>query len=45
MDEFKKVHRKMFANIDITNGDLNKENQADNLVSAQIQSCTSKTFI
>lgn len=43
MDEFKKVHRKMFANIDTTNG--NKENQADNLVSAQIQSCTSKTFI
>ncbi|XP_047545975.1 uncharacterized protein LOC125077906 [Vanessa atalanta] len=29
MDEFKKVHRKMFANQDTVNGDLNKENQMD----------------
>ncbi|XP_050342088.1 uncharacterized protein LOC126768180 [Nymphalis io] len=29
MDEFKKVHRKMFANQDMVNGDLNKENQME----------------
>ncbi|CAH2091922.1 unnamed protein product [Euphydryas editha] len=31
MDEFKKVHRKMFANLDTVNGDINKENKADHL--------------
>ncbi|CAH2091923.1 unnamed protein product [Euphydryas editha] len=39
MDEFKKVHRKMFANLDTVNGDINKENKADHLVSRPRARC------
>lgn len=33
MDEFKKVHRKMFANLESSRETNNKENQPDDLVS------------